>query len=139
MNSNIENFFKEYATNYAKQSVVGISSMCSFPFSFYTQTGISVIVDEPEFAKNSGLLLELYAKLGMESSSPEVISIIDINAVIKLVEIKWHFFEAEKEIVSFFTQYILGESNGKLKMLGVFQVDEHAQVGKLEALKKAKE
>jgi len=132
MTQSIDNFFKDYATSFAKGHIPSIVGAYSFPTRFYTSTGMAIIANEPDFYKNCEKLVELYDQLGMKNPTPEIISTTQLNPSIDLVEIKWNFLREDKKTFSFTTKYIIGKSDGTPKILGVFEVDEHDKISELE-------
>jgi|GEM_PF-2925060 len=135
MSQNINDFFKTYATNFAKQNIPNIVNAYSFPMCFYTPMGTSVVVNEEDCYKNCEELVSVYESLGMNNPKHEIISTKKLNPGTSLVEIRWDFFEENEKIVSFTTIYILGESDDTVKILGVFEVDEYDKINELKTAK----
>lgn len=133
MSQRINDFFKEYTKNFSTGNVSNIVNAYSLPTCFYTATGISAVMDEAIFYKNCEEIVRIYDHLNMKNPKHEILSIKKLNSSTDLVEIRWDFFNKNKKIVSFTTIYIIGESDNTIKILGVFEVDEHDKVGELEA------
>ena len=125
----IKDFFEQYANAFSKRDLAGVVNAYSFPIVFYLEDGTSHLMNEPEFYENSKKLIAIYEGIGMEMVNFRVVSIKQINPSSSLVEIEWSLLDPNgNQLVNFITVYIVGNQNSKLKIIGVFLVNEREKI-----------
>jgi len=128
----VQAFFKRYAAAFVKHDPALISHAYDFPMTFYTSDGVAHNFDQEKFEQNSTNLLSLYADLGVNDVSFDILSNIEINSALSLISILWQFNDAEQnKIYTATTRYLLKNIKDDLKIQAVFVVDETQKWHKL--------
>ncbi|TQV76498.1 hypothetical protein FLL45_00615 [Aliikangiella marina] len=125
--------FRSYASAFTAMDVKAIASFYDFPMTFYSETGESLPFDEDTFNRNSESLVDLYKDFQIATVDFELESQTNVSDVLELVSVIWHFKKVSGELVySAVTRYLVGVSNGLLKIKAVFVIDESAKIQQLK-------
>lgn len=128
----IVRFFDRYASYFTTSDSQQIAAMYEFPATLYSATGRARVLDKPAFLRDTELVFQGYARVGMHHIRYRLVGDSPVNPVLRLVEMEWIFENAAGErLTDFRTRYLVRDYRGHLSILGVVEVDESARLSVL--------
>jgi len=126
----MEKFFELYTAAFLSLNPAQVSEFYSYPVTFFTESGDSVILDKSSFSENTKKLLSIYTELGVSEIEFEILSSEKTNDFFEQVSIKWSFINAKGvDIYSSTTRYLIQIEQRKIH--SVTTVNEMAKINAL--------
>jgi hypothetical protein len=123
----VELFFQDYAAAFRAQSRDRLLAKFCLPLTFLTKSGPVVLHDEARLAANLDALMRRYEQIEAVDWKYTIRDVRAIGSGIHLVEIEWHFFKADDELLfTCDTSYVLaGEAKPVAKVMAIIAHNEN--------------